>query len=149
MNDITTNHKGKGIPIRAGKFVVGEVRGDTFYKTVSGSKHFKTKPAGIANDVSVLHDAKIAGAAFINVTDRETHLKYTATIALIFDKGIYFNQGHGDQINLLFPYWSVTAMTAPASESNLTPSPKYSEPTVTKTEAIQLTFSWMQHETNI
>lgn len=94
-------HRGRSI-------VVGIVRGDTLYKTVSGSRHFKTTPAGIANDVSALNDAKKAGALYVEVTDRETALRYTATIALVFSKGKYFNDGFGDQINLLFPFWTVS-----------------------------------------
>ena len=95
-----------GVSIRVGKYVVGCVRGDTFYKTVSGSKHFKRIPAGISNDVSVIDDALNAGASWVEVTDRETGRTYRASIELINEKGIRFNEGFGNQINLLFQYWT-------------------------------------------
>ncbi|MCK7467069.1 MAG: hypothetical protein MZU91_02185 [Desulfosudis oleivorans] len=91
---------------RVGKFVVGYVRGDTFFKTLSGSKHFKRKPAGIANDVSAIRDALNAGASWTEVTDRETGTIYRASIELINSMGIRFNEGFGNQINLLFQYWT-------------------------------------------
>jgi hypothetical protein len=101
-----SNKSGK--PIRVGKFIVGHVRGDTFYKTVSGSKHFKRTPPGIANDVSVISDALNAGADCLEVTDRETGTVYRASIELINNKGIRFNEGFGNQINLLFQYWTAS-----------------------------------------
>jgi hypothetical protein len=97
-----------GTPIRVGKFIVGYVRGDTFYKTLSGSKHFKRKPAGIANDVSAINDALNAGASWVEETDRETGQIYRASIELINSMGILFNEGFGNQINLLFQYWTVS-----------------------------------------
>ena len=48
--------------IRVGRRVVGEVRGDVFYKSVYGSKHFLRIPRAIANDVKVLDEAEQAGA---------------------------------------------------------------------------------------
>ena len=101
-----SNRNKSGVPIRVGKYIVGYVRGDTFYKTVSGSKHFKRTPAGIANDVSVINDALRAGATWAEITDRETGTVYRASIELINDKGIRFNDGFGNQINLLFQYWT-------------------------------------------
>lgn len=104
LNNQTKDEK----PIRVGKFIVGYVRGDTFYKTLSGSKHFKRKPAGIANDVSVINDALSAGASWVEVTDRETGQIYRASIELINSMGIRFNEGFGNQINLLFQYWTTS-----------------------------------------
>lgn len=104
MDNITKS----GTPIRVGKFVIGEVRGDTFYKTVNGEKHFMTTPAGIANDITALQDAKAAGASWVNVTDKKTGRVYIATIEMIFDKGIRFNRGWGNQINLIFQYWTTS-----------------------------------------
>ena len=112
--------------IRASGHVVGYVRGDTFYKTISGSVHFLQKPYGIANDVDTLNEAKHAGATRLQITDRETKSKYFATIALVFDKGVYFNRGFGNQIVLPMQYFSVEYHTTTTS------APTYSEADTTE-----------------
>ncbi len=104
MND---NRKSR-TPIRVGNRVIGYVRGDTYFKEVNGALHFMTTPAGIANDISALQDAKAAGASWINIKDKKTGRVYIATIEMIFDKGIRFNRGWGNQINLLFQYWTTS-----------------------------------------
>jgi len=126
--------------IRASGHVVGYVKGETFYKTVSGSVHFLQKPYGIASDVDALNEAKQAGATHWQVTDRETKNKYSATIALVFDKGVYIDRGFGRQIVLPMQYFSIeyhaTTTDAPTySEATTTDAPKHHAP-------IQMSFLW-------
>jgi hypothetical protein len=86
--------------------IVGYVRGNTFYKTISGSKHFLQKPRAIAFDTSSLIDAKTAGADRVYVTDRETSRVYASLISNIRTNGEPFNRKHGDQYWLEFRFWS-------------------------------------------
>ncbi len=86
---------------------VGEVRGATFYKTISAAKHFLRQPPAIAFDISTLADAERAGARIVQVTDRDTGNIYRAAIHTIRRKGIYINRGFGEQIALALKEWSV------------------------------------------
>lgn len=45
-------------PIRVGRFIVGEVRGDTFYKRLARVGAFLNVPPAIGFDISSLHDAE-------------------------------------------------------------------------------------------
>jgi len=103
------------IPIRCsnGK-AVGYVRGDTFYKTVSASKHFLTTPPGIGFDVDTLDAAERNGARFVQVTDRESGTMYRATLQQIRRKGFRVNRGFGVQLALALKEWSVNG--APLAE---------------------------------
>jgi len=93
-------------PIRVGKFIVGEVRGATFYKNLSASKHFLRFPPAIAFDVSTLIDAERAGAQFVQVTDTETGRVFRQSIAIIRANGFRVARGHGEQIALALDAWT-------------------------------------------
>lgn len=90
--------------IRAGKRIVGEVVGDTFYKTIAPN-HYLKKPPAIAFDVSSLNDAEQAGAVWAEVQDRSTGVIYRATVDRIRYKGFEFNRGWGNQIALTLNGW--------------------------------------------
>lgn len=92
-------------PIYVGARVVGEVRGDTFHKRISASKHFLQRPPAIAFDLSTLHDAQRAGAVYVQVLDTDTPRTYAQTIDTIFQRGFQFNRGHGEQIALPLSVW--------------------------------------------
>jgi hypothetical protein len=104
MDNIIT--KSGNIPVHAenGR-VVGKVEGDTFYKSVKGSKHFLRVPPAIAFDVISLDDAEEAGAEKVVVTDQETGTVYKSTIQHIREHGEKFNRGFGDQIFLVLEGW--------------------------------------------
>jgi hypothetical protein len=97
-------------PIRAGGHVVGKVKGDTFYKSVDGSRHFLRVPPAIGFDVQSLKEAERAGAVYAEVEDRETHKIYRAPIQLIWEKGFKVNRGFGDQIALPLGLWQIVGV---------------------------------------
>lgn len=93
--------------IWAGNRIVGEVRGDVFYKRVKGSRHFLRKPPSIAFDVASLEDARASGAKTVHIIDEESGKVYRASIPTILSNGFRFNRGRGDQIGLRFVYWQL------------------------------------------
>jgi hypothetical protein len=103
------NTSSKEIPIHASNGrVIGRVRGDTFWKSIKGSRHILQKPPSIAFDVCTLDQAEQAGAERVQVTDCETGTIYRATTAHIREKGFAFNRGWGHQIALSLDGWTKT-----------------------------------------
>jgi hypothetical protein len=102
-------HTRKPTPIYApGKTKpIGRVEGEIFIKAIAFSKHALQRPPSIAFDVSTLDDAQRARATIIHVYDVETARRYSATIALVFEHGIRFNRGFGNQIALSLAFWRV------------------------------------------
>jgi hypothetical protein len=96
--------------------VIGNVRGDTFCKTVTGSKHFLRSPKAICFDRSTLRDAAAAGATCAAIFDRETGNTYTATLATIDAHSFPVHRGHGDQIGVPLDYWSINGATPAAMQ---------------------------------
>ncbi len=94
-------------PIRAGGHVVGKVKGDTFYKSVDGSRHFLRVPPAICFDVQSLKDTEQVGAVYAEVADRETGKVFHASIRLIWENGFKVNRGFGDQIALPLDKWEI------------------------------------------
>jgi hypothetical protein len=96
--------KNNNTTIWAGRKVIGQVRGDTFYKTIK-NKHMLKVPPAIANDISALEDAANAGANFVCITNKDSGITYTTSIGRIFRKGVKFNRGFGEQIFLPIGEW--------------------------------------------
>ena len=95
---------------------VGEVRGDTFYKTVRGSKHMLRKPRAWAIDMQSLADAEALGAVRVEITDRESDSVYRASIAEIRRLGFVFDRGAGPQVALPLNCWTVAHPAEPVAE---------------------------------
>jgi hypothetical protein len=106
-----------------GRRVVGYVRGDTFYKTLSGSKHFLRQPPAILFDIQSLESAQRYGAKNVQVKDRETGKIYRAPIALIWEKAIYKDYGFGAQVGLCLKDWTVDGTPPRKPKSPKAPSP--------------------------
>jgi len=96
----------QAVPIRVGGRVVGQVRADTFHKSLRASVHFLRTPAAICFDVSTLDDAEKAGALFCEVLDSESGHKYRAPMATIRARGFPVNRQYGRQVGLLLREWS-------------------------------------------
>jgi hypothetical protein len=107
MNNIIT--KNGFIPVHSvnGR-VVGKVEGDTFYKSIKGSKHFLRVPPAIAFDILSIDEAEEAGAVKVQVVDQETGTIYKSTIQNIREHGEEFNRGFGNQIFLVLEGWVKT-----------------------------------------
>ena len=95
-----------GAPVFARGKVIGRVRGDTFYKTVKGSRHMLRKPRAWAFDVSTLRDAEEAGAVRVEILDSDTGRRYRTTIKTIWQHDKRFDRGHGRQIYLALEHWT-------------------------------------------
>jgi len=95
----------KAVPIYVGSRIVGQVKGDTFYKNIRGSRHMLRKPQAIAFDISTLEDALDAGASKVEVTDLDDGKVYIAHIVDILRDGKRFNRGYGAQIYYLLSRW--------------------------------------------
>ena len=104
-NRTSSRGHSQSTPVRAGGHVVGEVRGDTFYKSISDELHFLKKPRAIANDVQVLKDAEAAGARYVEVWTTDTHRTYRAAISTIWARGFAVNRGWGPQWALALACW--------------------------------------------
>ena len=91
--------------IKVNNKVVGKVKGGTFKKRLTASKHFLKKPPSIAFDVTSLLQAKYAGAEAIEINEVETGSIYFTTMNKVFKKGIRLNRGHGNQIALTLENW--------------------------------------------
>jgi hypothetical protein len=76
MSKYSTNSK----PIYAGEHVVGCVKGDTFHKTIKGSRHILFHPRALALSVESLKQAESFGARAIEIRDTESGLIYRATL---------------------------------------------------------------------
>ena len=98
-------------PIYIGRTVIGNVDGDTFHKTISGSKHLLRRPRAICFDRCTLLDAAAAGAARAEIFDRETGTTYAATFETIDAHSFPVRRGHGDQVGVTLDHWSVNGAT--------------------------------------
>lgn len=96
----------KFFPVRVGNHVVGKVSGDTFLKSVDGSRHFLRVPPAICFDVQSLKDAEQAGAVYAEVTDRETSKVYRSSIRFVWEQGFKVNRGFGEQWALALKEWN-------------------------------------------
>ena len=104
MDNVITK-KGK-IPVHAENgWVVGKVEGNTFYKSIKGSKHILRRPRAIAFDLYSLDEAEGVGAVKVQVLDQENGTVYKSTIQHIREHGKEFNRGFGDQIFLVLEGW--------------------------------------------
>ena len=92
---------------------VGKVEGDTFYKSIRGSKHILRKPLGLAVDLQSLLDAEQAGATRIQILDRETGTKYSTAVSHLKRAGFTFDRGFGRQIGLALDAWITERPGAP------------------------------------
>ena len=93
-----------GTPIRAAGRVVGEVRGDTFYKSLA-ARHFLQKPPAIALDLSSLNDVERLGVRYCEILDRDTGRVYRAAISTIRARGFRVSRGFGEQWALALAEW--------------------------------------------
>lgn len=98
-------------PIYIGQRVIGYVNGDTFHKTITGSKHFLRRPRAICFDRCTLRDAAAAGATRAAIFDRESGITYTTTFETIHKYAFPVYRGHGDQVGVALDRWSVNGAT--------------------------------------
>jgi len=103
---ITSSSKSNSTPIRVNGKVVGQVRGNVFYKVVVRRKHLYRNMDGYAFDVQSLEDAEKAGAKFVQLTEKDTHDKYRVPIASIYSNGKTLDYGFGKQICCSLNYWT-------------------------------------------
>jgi hypothetical protein len=100
-----TKKRIKGIPIYVGEQIVGQVIGDTFYKSIAPNHYLKYPTRAIAFDIDSLKQAEEAGAKIVKIIDRRDGTIYRTTIQKIWEWGIPFNRGWGSQIYLEVYLW--------------------------------------------
>jgi len=88
---------------------VGEVRGDTFYKTLKRDHFLRVPVRSIAFTPHTLWEAQQAGAVYVEVTEKETGIKYQAVVQTIREKGVSIERGGFEQ-QFYWPLdkWEVT-----------------------------------------
>ena len=85
---------------------VGSVSGGIFYKTIHGSRHILRFPRpSIALDLKSIEQAELLEANTVKITDSETSVTYTATLAHIRAAGFELDRGCGKQIALPLDGW--------------------------------------------
>jgi hypothetical protein len=94
----------KAVYTASGK-AIGKIRGDTFYKSIKGSRHMLRCPPAIALDLAGLNQAEQASALRVVVTDTETGTQYRSTIAHIRQAGFELDRGYGRQLALELTGW--------------------------------------------
>ena len=97
----------KSIPVKVGNKTYGILFGDTFRKTIKGSRHLLHKPAAICLDSDALDRAVAAGATRVEVVDTETGTTYSQTIAQVKRAGFVIDRGWGIQLALVLSAWQV------------------------------------------
>ncbi len=109
-------------PIYVAQRVIGMVAGDTFHKSILGSKHMLRRPHAIAFDRCTLRDAAAAGASFAAILDRETGATYTISFETIHTHSFPVFRGHGDQVAVPLDHWVINGATpvavAKAAQTN-------------------------------
>lgn len=101
----TTSGAGRQLADDNGRFVATVARG-TLRKRISGSKHILKKLNAIAFDVRILEEAQAAGAARVEVTDRENGNCYTAALGDFWARGVRINFDT-PQLALPLPRWHI------------------------------------------
>jgi hypothetical protein len=105
----------KGLPVSGGGHVIGYVRGDTFYRIVSGAVQFLKMPPALAFSPESLDQAEALGAVKVDIEDRDKGRHYLAGLAVIRAKGFEIDRGYGLQIACPLKNFSVTGGDSPVA----------------------------------
>ena len=66
------------------------------------------RPRAWACDLDALDAARAAGAAWVELADRDTGTTYRAALVEFYRHGLDVNRGHGAQLALPLACWEVT-----------------------------------------
>ena len=107
---------------------VGVVHGDTFKKTIKGSKHILHTPPALALAVESLEQAKRAGARQIVVTDAETGRVYRVSLEYFYKHSFNIRRGGFEpQLALPLDHWEVTTAGGDAVSNKYKQSSLFSQ----------------------
>lgn len=96
-------------PILVNGKTIGKVTAGAFCKVIHGSKHLLRSPRAIALSTASLDAAAAAGANTIAITDVETGLVYSCTMAHFKRQAFDLQRGHFEpQRALTLDHWDVT-----------------------------------------
>ena len=84
----------------------GELRGDTYCKIVSGSRHMLKRPPAWAVDCRDLVEAERLGATRVEIFDLETQVTYASNIEYFRAHALRLDRGFGAQLALEIHRWS-------------------------------------------
>lgn len=101
------NGRAKKTQIYVGSMVIGHVKGNTFYKTITGSIHILRYPRrSICLSRSSIRDASHAGATQVEILDREDGTVYTTTFEKFLQGSFPVVRGSDSQLGLPLDRWS-------------------------------------------
>ena len=105
-----------GTPIyrHDGAAVVGRVEGDTFYKSARSTVHLLRRPRAWACDLDALDQARAAGAAWVELFDRDPGTTYRAALVEFYRRGLRIDRGHGVQMALPLAAWEIVGRASTA-----------------------------------
>lgn len=92
-------------PVKVNGRAIGWLAGDTFYKSVIGSKHKLRQPPAWAIDAEAFSREVKPNAAKIVVIDKEADVEYCASMETFVRHSFRFNRGFFDQYALPLQYW--------------------------------------------
>lgn len=86
---------------------VYQLKGDTLFKKIIGSKYFLRKPFAIAIYFKILQKYS-PRIKYIQVYEIEDRVYYTITKEELYEKGFLIDRGHGLQIAIQIQCWRRT-----------------------------------------
>lgn len=87
----------------------GKVKGETYFKNVSGSVHRLKRPPAWALSCADLAEAERQGAVRIEILDIETQITYATSIENFRARALPVNRGYGPQMALEIKHWGIVA----------------------------------------
>lgn len=87
---------------------VGHVEGGVYRRAMRSTVHQLKKPRAWAADVDTLDQARAAGAAWVEIFDRDTGATYRVELVEFYRRGLRVDRGHGPQLALPLACWEVT-----------------------------------------
>jgi hypothetical protein len=85
--------------------VIGVIEGNTFSKSVRGSKHQLKHPPAWAIDAVVFDNEIKPNCARILITDKGTNTRYQVSVSNFDRHKVGIERGFGKQYYLPLPYW--------------------------------------------
>ena len=86
---------------------IGHVKGGVYRRAMRSTVHQLKKPPAWAADLDTLDQARAAGAAWVELFDRDTGTTYRAALVEFYRRGLRIDRGHGAQLALPLAAWEI------------------------------------------
>jgi hypothetical protein len=87
--------------------VIGVIEGNTFTKSVHGSKHQVRSPPAWAIDADIFDNEIQPNCTQILIVDRETNKRYRTSVDTFDNKKKEIERGYGKQYLLTLNHWNI------------------------------------------